>query len=123
MYLFTFTGGVDYTPVTNVTLFAGTSALSRQTDCVEISLLHDSILENTEVIEVALSSSDTAVRFTRPTTNIYILDDDGVRMGLMSREYVGSEGEEIEICVELVGMLSQDIGLSIRTEPVSAQGT
>lgn len=74
------------------------------------------------MIEVVLSSSDDAVRFSRPTTSIYVLDDDGVRMGLMSRDYAGVEGEQIEICVELVGMISQDIGLNIRTEQISAQG-
>ena len=71
---------------------------------------------------MVLSSSDDAVRFSRPTTSIYVLDDDGVRMGLMSRDYAGVEGEQIEICVELVGMISQDIGLNIRTEQISAQG-
>ena len=107
----------------NVTLFAGLSSEEQQRECVDISILHDSILENTEVIEVTLSSPGDGVRFTRPTTNVYVLDDDGVRMGLETRDYAGYEGEEIEICVQLVGMISQDINLNLRTEADSAQGT
>ena len=84
--------------------------------------MNDLILENTETIEVALTSSDEEVHFTQATTNIYVLDDDGARMGLMMRDYAGFEGEEIEICVELVGLISQDIGLSVHTEPETAQG-
>ena len=108
-----------------MTLFAGLSDLEHRSECVNITIHHDSVLENTETIEVALSSPSDDVRFTTPTTNVYILDDDGVRMGLMARDYADYEGEEIEICVELVGMFSQDIDLTIQTEqvPGSAQGT
>lgn len=113
---------MDYTPVSNVTLFAGLSADETQVECVDISILHDSVLENTEVIEVTLSSADEEVRFTQPTTSVYVLDDDGVRMGLERRDYAGYEGEEIEICVQLVGMISQNIGLDLLTVPGSAQG-
>ena len=112
--------GVDYTPVTNVSLFTD---LATQRDCVDIVILNDSVLEDTESFEVALSTPDEIVHFTRPTANVYVLDDDGVRMGLMEREYTGYEGEEIEICVELVGMFSQDIHVDIQTLPGSASGT
>ena len=112
--------GVDYNPVTNVSLFAD---LATQHDCVDIVILNDLVLEDTESFEVALSSPDEIVHFTRPTANVYVLDDNGVRMELMEREYTGYEGEEIEICVELVGMISQDIRVDIQTLPGSASGT
>lgn len=111
---------MDYTPVTNVSLFAD---LGIARDCVDIVILNDSVLEDTESFEVALSSPDETVHFTRPTANVYILDDDGVRMGLMERDYTGYEGEEIEICVELVGMFSQRIQADVQTLPGSARGT
>ena len=116
---FFFTAGVDYTPVTNISLFADLATLR---DCVDIVILNDSVLEDTESFEVALSSPDEVVHFTRPTANVYVLDDDGVRMGLMERDYTGYEGDQIEICVELVGMISQDIRVDIQSQPVSARG-
>ena len=105
-----------------MTLFAGLSTKESRVECANISILHDSVLENTEVIEVTLSSPDEAVHFTESTANVYVLDDDGVRMGLKRRDYTGYEGEEIEICVQLVGMISQNIGLNLLTVPGSAQG-
>ena len=114
------TADVDYTPVTNVSLFAD---LGIARNCVDIVILNDLVLEDTESFEVALSSPDETVHFTRPTANVYILDDDGVRMGLMERDYTGYEGEEIEICVELVGMFSQSIQADVQTLPGSARGT
>lgn len=111
---------MDYTPVTNVSIFTD---LGTQRDCVDIVLLDDSILEDSESFEVALSSPDETVHFTHPTANVYILDDDGVRMGLSERYYTAYEGEEIEICVELVGMFSQTIQADIQTLPGTARGT
>ncbi len=115
------TAGVDYIPVTNVTFF---DELGINRDCVDIVILDDSVLEDSESFEVTLSSPDETVHFTRPTANVYVLDDDGVRMGLEEREYTGYEGgDEIEICVELVGMFSQSIPVAIQTQSGSARGT
>lgn len=105
-----------------MTLFAGLSLLDYRRECVDITILPDSVLENTESFEVALSSPSEDVHFTRDTANVYVLDDDGVRMGLMTRDYADYEGEEIEICVELVGMISQDINFNVHTEAGTAQG-
>ena len=114
------TAGVDYIPVTNVSFF---NELGIHRDCVDIVILDDSVLEDSESFEVALSTPDETVHFTRPTANVYVLDEDGVRMGLEEREYSGYEGEEIEICVELVGMFSHSIPVAIQTVSGSARGT
>ena len=114
------TAGVDYIPVTNVSLF---NELGIHRDCVDIVILDDSVLEDSESFEVALSISDETFHFIRSTANVYVLDDDGVRMGLEEREYSGYEGEEIEICVELVGMFSHSIPVAIQTVSGSARGT
>ena len=106
-------------PVTNVPIF---SNLETQRDCVDITILDDSVLEDTEFFKVALTSPDELVHFTGPTANVYVLDDDGVRMGLTERDYAGYEGDEVEICVELVGMISHDIRANISTQPNSAHG-
>ena len=98
------------------------ASLETQRDCVDITILDDSVLEDTESFEVALVSTDDKVHFSRRTANVYLLDDDGVRMGLMERDYAGYEGDEVEICVELVGMISQNIQVDIRTVPESARG-
>ena len=89
---------------------------------MSIAILDDSVLEDTESFEVTMTSPDDLVRFSRPTANVYVLDDDGVRMGLTEREYSAFEGEEIEICVELVGMISSNISADVHTRPDSARG-
>ena len=114
---------IDYEPVTNLLVFGEPSNQNNQTYCFDITIRDDIILEDTETFQVVLETSDPGVHLVQDTTKIYVLDDDGVRMGLSEREYYTSESDRsVPICVELVGMIEQNIIVTLNTHSGSAQG-
>lgn len=110
--------------VPSIPLFVNVSNAASRMECVSIAIANDSILENTESFEVALSSADRVVRFTQQTSTVYIIDDDGVRVGLGDRAITvpEEEGHAIPICVEVVGQFQRNIEVTLETQSGSAQG-
>ena len=64
------------------------------------------------------------MRVTQGESRVYIIDDDGVRIGLTERALAVSEGdgESLQVCVELVGRIQSDIEVALETQANSAQG-
>ncbi len=91
---------------------------------MSISLDDDDILENTESFQVFLSSEDSGVRTTvASVADVYILDNDGVRMGIQERDYVVMETQSVQpICVELIGRIQKNINVALSTSPGTARG-
>ena len=89
-----------------------------------MTLIVDEILEDTESFEVSLNSLDSGARVTEMgVASVYILDDDGVRMGLQEREYETNEDQgTVPICVELIGRIEKSIAVTLSTRPVTASG-
>ena len=48
--------------------------------CVNISVVNDDILEDTEIFNVTISTSDDSVVFSRKTADVFVIDDDGMSM-------------------------------------------
>ena len=88
------TGDPDYVPIPNILLFESLSDQSVHRECINISVSNDSVLEDTEHFDVVLSSPDSAVHVMQGTSRVYIIDDDGVRVGLRERSLVVPEGRE-----------------------------
>ena len=113
----------DYVAVPPIPLFANARAAASHRECVSIAIANDSILEDTESFDVMLSSGDSIVRFTQQTSRVYIIDDDGVRVGLRERTMeVSEEGEAVPLCVELVGRFEGNIEVTLESQPDSAEG-
>ena len=93
-------------------------------ECINISVSNDSVLEDTEHFDVVLSSPDSAVHVMQGTSRVYIIDDDGVRVGLRERSLVvpEGEGEAVPICVEVVGRFQESIEVELESRSTSAQG-
>lgn len=91
---------------------------------MNISISNDTILEDTEYFDVGVSSLDSSVHITQGTSRVYIIDDDGVRVGLHERAITVSEGEGqiIPICVEIVGRFQESIEVMLESQSASALG-
>lgn len=118
------TANQDYISVSNVQLFGELSENGTHRECVSILIVNDTILEDTEHFDVGVASPDSAVLITRETSRVYILDDDGVRVGLRQRTLTVPEGEgqATPICVEAVGRFEGSIEVTLRSQSESAQG-
>ena len=105
-------------------MFQELSTESFRRECVNISIFNDSTLEDTESFEVFLNSSDNIVHFTREVSSVYIIDDDGVRLGLRERTIAVSEGmgQIIPVCVDLIGRIQRNIDVVLETRPLTADG-
>ncbi len=125
-FLTTATPNDDYRAISNVTLFRNESishtGLRRQ--CVSIALNDDNVLENTESFQVFLTSQDSVVHTTAASVaDVYILDNDGVRMGIQEREYEVMEAQRIQpVCVELLGRIEKSISVMLSTSSNTATG-
>ena len=73
---------------------------------------------------MVLSSSDSFVHFTQATSRVYIIDDDGVRVGLRERNITVPEedGQAVPICVEVVGQFQRSVEVTLESQSDSAQG-
>ena len=111
-------------PVPSIALFVNVSSAASREECVSITITNDTILEDTESFDVVLSSSDSFLRFTQQTSRVYIIDDDGVRVGLQERtvEVMEGEGQAIPLCVDVVGRFQQNVEVTLESQPDSAQG-
>ncbi len=115
----------DYIPPPDTLLFQNQTNQSSQRECVSISISNDTTLEDTESFEVSLSSPPLGVvHITRGDTTVYIIDDDGVRIGLRERELsvVEREGNSIPTCIELVGEIQRNIEVMVETQSLTANG-
>ena len=94
------------------------------TECVSIPLNDDEILEDTETFQVVMTSQDSGVHTTaHSVADVFILDNDGVRMGIQEREYeIGESQGTLSLCVELTGRIAKNVIVHLSTESDTATG-
>ncbi len=117
--------------------------------CINLAVVDDSILEDTEDLFVALNSTDEAVLFTRNLTRIFILNADGmcseyqkifnffmilmreypvclicavVSVGVPTNITVGEGGGVAVVCAVLLGMIERSVDIILSTEDGTALG-
>ena len=72
IYIFLYVAGMDYTPVSrNMTFNAAVT-----TQIVQVPIIDDHIVEHSEIINLTLVSTDTAVTLNPSTSTITIEDVD-----------------------------------------------
>ena len=92
--------------------------------CLDIPIVRDTILENTETFHATIITADDSVRLTIPETTVFILDDDTVTVGIQELEYLVVEGEgSVQVCVHLEeGSFEREISVQLQTSPGTALG-
>ena len=68
--------GVDYYSVSGEFVFSAGST-DGDSECVDVAIINDDVLEVTELFTFALFSNDSAVDLLIPRTDVYIIDEDG----------------------------------------------
>ena len=68
----------DFVLLDDSTLLAFESGVTNDTQCVDIFIVNDTILESSEFFNIVLSSSDANVVIENGVTTILIIDDDGM---------------------------------------------
>ena len=80
--------------------------------CVNIGIMFDNVVENTEDLTVRLSTDDFAVNIVQSTANIMILDSSTVALAFDRTEYSVLENSSQVVCVQLFGsMLDRNIAV------------
>ncbi|KAL5516874.1 hypothetical protein EMCRGX_G002306 [Ephydatia muelleri] len=126
----TATAGKDYIPLvaTTVMFSYGASARNQTASCVDLSVMNDSILENTESLSVSVSSLLLFV-FISPSMNfafIYIFEDpnDYITIGFASgAPSIVTEGLNLtlKLCPEILnGSLEKDVTVFATTMDITA---
>ena len=65
----------DFVPVQDMVVLLNSETLQQQ--CINIGIVNDVILEDTEVFSVSLSSEDSAITLNPDLTSVSITDNDG----------------------------------------------
>ena len=117
------TDGVDYSAPPTDLVFPPSSE-SRQTQCVELRLIDDTILEDVETFQLQLSTSASRVNITQSSATVSLVDNDRVYVSLERNEYTTTEDGEgvVEVCVELVGVTATEVEVQLSTVAGTAQG-
>ena len=68
--------GVDYYSVSGEFVFSAGST-DGDSECVDVAIINDDVLEVTELFTFALFSNDSAVDLLIPRADVYIIDEDG----------------------------------------------
>lgn len=122
IYNFHFTGNVDFTSLSNVSLiFTGANGL----DCVDIFILDDETVEVNETFSVLLASPNAAVDISQNSANITVIDDDTLTIGWSSLSYtVVEDSASATVCTEIIdGEISGPITIIFTTVDNTTQGT
>ena len=118
------TAEFDYTAPPSEFLFQP-SVEPRQTECVEVFLVNDDILEDVETFHLEISTAVPRVDVSLSTAVVIMMDDDDVYVSLVSSEYsVEEEAErrEVEVCVQLTGVIEREVEVTLFTEEDTAHG-
>ena len=82
--------------------------------CVEISVMIDDIVEDTETFTILLQTNDRSVNIEIESQMITIVDSSMVNLKFIQGEYSVREGENINVCIVLIGLISRTVDASIQ---------
>ena len=88
-------------------------------------LVNDDILEDVETFHLEISTAVPRVDVSLSTAVVTMMDDDDVYVSLVSSEYsVEEEAErrEVEVCVQLTGVIERQVEVTLFTEEDTAHG-
>ena len=108
-------------------LYFGDLETSQQSNCINILIQSDTVLEDSESFTIHLESTnhtDSRVSLgTVATARITILDDDNVTVGMESESYTADESDrQTSVCIVLWGETERDVEVNFYTLAQSAKG-
>lgn len=84
--------------------------------CINITIIDDELVEDTEIFSLTLASEDNAVSLIPDRLTVMILDNDKVTLTLQQTNYTVNESVgQLELNVELKGTLERNITVSLET--------
>lgn len=113
---------MDFSALSSTSLFfSGASGV----ECLNISILDDSIVEQNETFSVLLTASNSAVEISPSSATVTIIDDDTVTIGWSSVSLQFDEsGPFARICAEIMqGAIARRVSVFYSTMDGTAQGT
>lgn len=113
---------VDYVTTSSSVSFSpqGDSGLRTQRECVQIEILEDVILEDTEYFNVSVTSEADSVQVYGGILSVGIADNDYVVAGLKRLHYsVGEEEGSVTVCVEVRGEIKRTAFVQVSLETAS----
>ena len=115
----------DYIPPTSSIIFSSSSE-SLQTECINIGILDDAILENVETFRLEISTSvpHVTIAHNESVSDVSVVDDDSGSVDLVRSVYEVEEveGSEVEVCVRLTGVTERAVKAEISTLSDTAYG-
>ena len=81
--------------------------------CADILVTFDDVVEATEVFSILLQTNDRSVDIESGRQMITIVDSSMVNVRFVQDEYDLMEGENINVCIVLVGMIDRIVDASI----------
>lgn len=92
--------------------------------CVDVSIIDDNRVENSEQFRVTVSSRDPDVIITIPTAIVTIYDNDEPVIGFAKAEYRGKEGQTVEVCITVDNILERSVSIlvNVSVEDESTEG-
>lgn len=120
-YNFHFTGNVDFTSLSGVSLmFTGANGV----DCVDIFILDDETVEVNETFSVLLASSNAAVDIAKNSATVTVIDDDTLTIGWSSLSYTAVEDSaSATVCTQIIdGEIARPITIFFTTVDNTTQG-
>ena len=101
------------------------SVKPQQTECVDVLILDDDILEDVETFHVGITTTVPRVTIVTSTAMVSVVDEDSVEVTLVTRELNVTEEEEggtVEVCVEEEGVLEKEVEVQLFTVAGTAHG-
>lgn len=117
--------GADFLFTTTLSSFSPTTSTSQ---CYQVTILDDLVLEDTEHLEAELTAPGGVARVSVGTSVVRaaIIDDDSVMVGFSQTDFTVDEDEpqalSVSVCVEMVGELEREVSVSVASERGSADG-
>ena len=89
--------------------------------CVNVTIIDDLLLENDEIFNLLLTSTDSAVSVELNMTTVTILDDDSVTLALLPMEFtIAESSQQVQITVVLRGRLEREVSLMLESKDGTA---
>ena len=119
--------GADFLFTSASSSFPPTSSTSTS-QCHQVTILDDAVLENTEHLEAELTAPGGIARVSIGTSVVRaaIIDDDSVIVGFSQTDFTVDEDEpqelSVRVCVEMTGEIEREVSVSVASEHGSADG-
>lgn len=109
---------IDYTIPRNTTIYPDDNGRK----CLDVSIIDDLIVEDSEMIVLTLTSLDSAIFLHPDSVTVVINDNDRILVAMQQPSYTVSEGDgELHVAIEIVdGTLDKSVFVLVQSRDGSA---